>query len=308
MFGKMKHKDSYEFTEKDKVVQQAPQQGLDDALDEKYGEINEDEFNRLMKPSGHQKVNPIIEIKDLNCNYPILVNQETGQAMNNHTYYAELLTMVRTRNEALREKRGLEYEIMTASDTPGDQKVDLMVSNAEATEATLASALADDIVTSLSSVACNIEGKIMGILESFAIEGCCHEDIVIPRPTDIMASFSFRYPNHNIPTNEVTASTYFDFVANRKLQIMNNYCAEVYKCIRSVVYDPYLNFEPFDTRDTLYAYICNAIYNDLACLDDALSALITAHCIRIENFHSPAVDALHDMQKTHYNSPSQNKK
>ena len=308
MFGKMKHKDTYEFTEKDKVSQQLPQQKLDDALEEKYGEIDEHEFSRLMKPSGHQKVNPIIEIKDLNCNYPILVNQETGEAMNNHTYYAELLTMVRTRNEALHEKRGLEYEIMTASDTPGDQKVDLMVSNIEATEATLAFALADDIATSLSSVACNIEGKIMGILDAYAIEGCWHDDINIPHPGEIMALFTHRYPNHNIPTNEVTASTYFDFVANRKLQIMNSYCAEIYKCIRSVVYDPSLDFEPFDTRDTLYAYICNAIYNDLACLDDALSALITAHCIRIENFHTPAIDALHDMQKTHYNSPSQNKK
>lgn len=284
------------------------------ACNESLGEMTDERFEEIMKPRGKHKINPIIAIKHLDLNNPVIINNETGEAQNTFTYYGELLENVRTRAKCLEERKGLEYQVITAADTPADQKVDLLMSNIEATDATLTCVLADDILTCLKSVACNIEGKIMMFLESHALEGCCGNSIVVPEQDFMIGMFSYRYPNHNIPAYEVTAATYFDFVANRKLQIMNNFCGEVYNFIRAIAYDPYLDLGNFDdypgAHDTLYAALCDFVYNDLACLDDALTALITAHCIRIENCYTPARDAYESMmnQKRQAKLPSQTEK
>ena len=286
-----------------------------EACTETLGEMTDERFEEIMKPRGHHKVNPIISIRSLDMNNPVIINNETGESQNTYTYYGELLSNVRSRAKCLEERKGLEYEVIMAKDTPDDQKVDLLISNMESTDATLSVVLADDILTCLKSVACNIEGKIMMFLESNGLEGDCGYSIKVLEQDFLIGMFSYRYPNHNIPTYEISAATYFDFVANRKLQIMNNFCGEVYNFIRTIAYDPYLDLGNFDSypgaHDTLYATLCDFVYNDLACLDDALTALITAHCIRIENCYTPARDAyesMMDQKRQQAKLPSQTKK
>lgn len=284
------------------------------ACNETLGEMTEDRFEEIMKPRGRHKINPIIAIRNLDLNNPVIINNETGEAQNTFTYYGELLENVRSRAKCLEERKGLEYEVITAADTPDDQKVDLLMSNMESTDATLAVVLTDDILTCLKSVACNIEGKILMFMESNGLDGYSGASINVLEHDFVLGMFSYRYPNHNIPTYEISAATYFDFVANRKLQIMNNFCGEVYNFIRTVAYDPYLDLGNFDdypgAHDTLYAALCDFIYNDLACLDDALTALITAHCIRIENCYTPARDAYESIvnQNRQPKLPSQTEK
>lgn len=325
MFNKKKKTVEYEIPNKEIVeANSAPaivaaRKNLDtvaDACTEHMGPMDEDEFDRVMKPSGHHKVNPIISIKTVDTDYPVIVNNETGESQNTNTYYGELLANVRTRAKCLQERKGLEYEVIMCDDTPEDQKVDLLMSNIEATDATLTVVLVDDILTCLKSVACNIEGKILQFMESHGISGSCYKDIVLPEQDFLIGMFSYRYPNRSIETYTVSASTYFDFVANRELQIMNNYCGEVYNFVRSVAYDPTIEdlgaFEQYPgAHDSFYVCLCDLIYNDLACLDDALRALITAHCVRIENCYTPARDAykaIIEQNRKPANLPSQTKK
>ena len=262
---------------------------VSEAMEEKYGPMTDERMEEISKPQAHQKINPIIAIKDVNNDYPVLINQATGEATNIHTYYAELLDNVRSRAKMLAEKKGLEYELLICEETSPEQRLDLLASHNEAIDATLSIALAEDLVTTMKSVACNIEEKVMSFLENLSLEGYTPKSIFVPDTNTIMKMFSWGYPNKSIDTFEISGATYFDFIANRKLQIMNNFCTGVYEFMRAVAYDPTMDIaNQFDTRDTMYAMLCNGIYGDLACLDDALGALITVHCIRVENCQSPA--------------------
>ena len=258
-------------------------------MTEKYGEGN---ANEIFAPHGHHKINPIISINDANTNYPILINQQTGEAANNKTYYCEMLDNVRFRINGLKNHYGLEYEVVSSDDLPADQRTDLLMSNIEAVDATLTMVMGDEIATAIHSVACNIEEKIMSFLENLGLEGYTPKSIPVPSCMDITKMFSWGYPNRSMDPCRINSATYYDFTENRRLQIMNNFCAIVYEFIRSVAYDPTMDVgDHFDTRDTLYATLCCGVYNDLSCLDDTLIALITVHCIRFNNHQTPAKEA-----------------
>lgn len=252
----------------------------------------EEQIRNTLTPSGHMKINPIISINDCDYNYPILINQKTGETANIPTYFGYMYAEARQRSYNLKNKQGLEYTILENEDITDKEKIDILYSNMENMDAAIMSILSEDLCSILSSTTCAIEEKIMNFLEQNCINSMAETSIHCPNSFELKGLFSYRYPNKNIDPMKITAASFFDFIVNRKMQIMCNYCDDVYMFLRSVVYNPRLQGleNSFDTRDTLYATLCGLIYDDLRCLDDMLAAAITQHCLRLDNNKNAALE------------------